>query len=193
MLWKQACAHTEHTASPADRRLRMLLESFCVGNIVGAQKAGSAFVVLRALVLFPLVLRAAAQGANDGAPFAPGTFKPAAGNAACLWCGHGGSGETGAGAAAAAPASFGSGGGPVGAGDPRADYERRCLERHGVHAEYDDEFAVCMCAEGYGPDQSEQCVIDLVQVMTWLWQQACASSQHAAVHRVPGYYRRFAR
>ena len=78
-------------------------------------------------------------------------------------------------------------------GDPRADYERRCLERHGVHAEYDDEFAVCVCAEGYGPDQSEQCVIDLVQVMTWLWQQACASSQHAAVHRVPGYYRRFAR
>jgi len=169
MLWKQACAHTEHTASPADRRLRMLLESFCVGNIVGAQKAGSAFVVLRALVLFPLVLRAAAQGEQ----LAPGTFKPAAGNAACLWCG--------------------SGGGPVGAGDPRADYERRCLERHGVHAEYDDEFAVCMCAEGYGPDQSEQCVIDLVQVMTWLWQQACASSQHAAVHRVPGYYRRFAR
>ena len=94
MLWKQACAHTEHTASPADRRLRMLLESFCVGNIVGAQKAGSAFVVLRALVLFPLVLRAAAQGEQ----LAPGTFKPAAGNAACLWCGHGGSGETGAGA-----------------------------------------------------------------------------------------------
>jgi hypothetical protein len=141
-------------------------------------------VVLRAVVLFPLVLRATAQGATDGAPFEPGTFKPAAGTAACLWCGHGGSGEAGAGAAA--PASGGAGGGPV-------DYERRCQERHGVHAEYYDEFAVCVCLEGYGPDQSEKCVIDLVQVMTWLWQQACASSQYAAVHGVPGYYRRFAR
>ena len=64
-------------------------------------------------------------------------------------------------------AAAGSGGAGGGKGEKRADYERRCLERHGVHAEYDDEFAVCVCAEGYGPDQSEQCVIDLVQVMTY--------------------------
>jgi hypothetical protein len=62
---------------------------------------------------------------------------------------------------------FWRGGRRPGEGEKRADYERRCLERHGVHAEYDDEFAVCVCAEGYGPDQSEQCVIDLVQVMTY--------------------------
>jgi hypothetical protein len=115
-----------------------------------------------------LVLRAAAQGGRPE------------GNAACLWCGHGRSGETGV------PASGGVGDDPL-----RAKW--RCQEKHGRHAEYDAEFSLCVCAEGYGPDQSEQCVIDLVQVMTWLWQQACASSQHAAVHRVPGYYRRFAR
>jgi len=181
MLWQQACAHTEHTAMPADRRLRMLLESFCGGKIVGAQKAGSAFVVLRAVVLFPLFLRATAHGDTPAA----GKFKPAAGNAACLWCGHGRSGETGV------PASGGVGDDPL-----RAKW--RCQEKHGRHAEYDAEFSLCVCAEGYGPDQSEppQCVIDLVQItawLWWLWQQACASSQHAALHGVTGYYRLFAR
>lgn len=55
----------------------------------------------------------------------------------------------------------GATGGAAAGGDPLlAYYNQRCQQKHGPHAEYDEESTACVCAEGYGPDDSEQCVAE---------------------------------
>jgi hypothetical protein len=115
---------------------------------------------------------AAAGGAGAGLGGFGAEAEAAAGTGAFGGGGWGGmmGGGQSAGAAAAAKPQPGAGAagkqqqqqqrqGGGAAGDPlTAYYTQRCQEKHGLHAEYDGDSAACVCNEGYGPDEAEQCV-----------------------------------
>ena len=62
--------------------------------------------------------------------------------------------RAGGGAGAGAQAGAGGAGGDA----LMAYYNQRCQQKHGQYAEYDADSSACVCAEGFGPDDAEQCV-----------------------------------
>ncbi|MGB1598028.1 MAG: hypothetical protein ACPIOQ_35050, partial [Promethearchaeia archaeon] len=69
--------------------------------------------------------------------------------------------------ASASSASGAAGGasGAAGADALTVYYNQRCQQKHGPHSQYDSEEAACVCDDGFGPDDSEQCVPDEEEMM----------------------------